>query len=58
MTPARIVIVEDDRIVARDIEQQLLAIGHQVVGRTARGEDVWPLVSRAQPDVVLMDIRL
>ena len=58
MTRARILIVEDDRVVARDIEQQLVRIGHVVVATTARGEDALPLAQKAQPDLVLMDIRL
>ena len=31
MTPARILVVEDDRVVARDIQYQLTRIGHTVV---------------------------
>jgi PAS domain S-box-containing protein len=58
MKPARIFIVEDDRVVARDIQQQLAHIGHTVVGTTSRGEDVLELVMKARPDLVLMDIRL
>ena len=58
MTPARILVVEDDRVVARDIEQQLSRIGHVVVATTARGEDALSLARSTQPDMVLMDIRL
>ena len=58
MKPAKILIVEDDRVVARDIQQQLGRIGHAVVGITARGEDVLPLALSTQPEMVLMDIRL
>jgi PAS domain S-box-containing protein len=58
MTLARVLIVEDDRVVARDIEQQLSRIGHVVVATTARGEDALPLAQGTQPDLVLMDIRL
>ena len=58
MTPSRILIVEDDRVVARDIQQQLSKIGHTVVGITPRGEDVVPLAIQWQPNLVLMDIRL
>lgn len=58
MTQSKILIVEDDRIVARDIQQQLARIGHVAVGITARGEDVATLVLENRPDLVLMDIRL
>jgi PAS domain S-box-containing protein len=58
MTPARVLVVEDDRVVARDIQQQLRRIGHDVVGSTARGEDAVGLALQSRPDLVLMDIRL
>jgi PAS domain S-box-containing protein len=58
MTPARILIVEDDRIVARDISQQLARIGHSVVGMTANGEEAIALAFDSRPDLILMDVRL
>ena len=58
MRPSRILIVEDDRVVARDIQDHLTRIGHAVVGLAARGEDALPLAIQSQPDLVLMDIRL
>jgi PAS domain S-box-containing protein len=58
MTPARILILEDDRVVARDIQQQLQKIGHEVLGTAARGEDAVTLALETGPDLVLMDIRL
>lgn len=51
-------VVEDDRVVATDIERQLMRIGHTVVAKTARGEDALPLALNKQVDLVLMDIRL
>lgn len=51
-------IVEDSRIVARDIERQLQRLGHEVVATTALGEEALQLAERFQPDLVLMDIRL
>jgi two-component system, sensor histidine kinase and response regulator len=58
MTPARILVVEDDRVVARDIQHQLTRIGHIVVGDTPLGEDAVRLALESHPDLVLMDIRL
>src|SRR5258707_15343306 len=58
MTPARILVVEDDRVVARDIQHQLTRIGHTVVGVTPSGEDAVRLALESHPDLVLMDIRL
>lgn len=58
MTPAHILIVEDDRIVARDLAQQLTRMGHVVVGTTSRGEDALSRTLDTRADLVLMDIRL
>lgn len=58
MIAARILIVEDDRIVARDIQHQLSRMGHVVVGMSASGEDAVRQACSQQPDLVLMDIRL
>jgi PAS domain S-box-containing protein len=58
MTPARILILEDDRVVARDIQKQLTRIGHEVLGMAVRGEDAVALALDMRPDLVLMDIRL
>jgi len=58
VTPARILILEDDRVVARDIQKQLTRIGHEVLGMAVRGEDAVALALEMRPDLVLMDIRL
>lgn len=58
MKPVNILIVEDDRIVARDIRQQLQAMGHAVAGIAADGEQALALARSANADLVLMDIRL
>jgi PAS domain S-box-containing protein len=58
MTAPRILIVEDEVIVARDLEQQLRALGYDPVGLATRGEDVLALVGALAPDLVLMDIQL
>jgi PAS domain S-box-containing protein len=58
MNPARILIVEDDRIVARDIEQQLLRLGYVVTGITARGDAALALATSTRADLVLMDVRV
>lgn len=58
MTPARILIVEDDRIVARDIGQQLARIGHSVAGMAANGPAAIALALDLRPDLILMDVRL
>ncbi len=58
MTPARILVVEDDHVVARDIQHQLTRIGYRVIGCTSLGEEAVRLALESHPDLVLMDIRL
>jgi C4-dicarboxylate-specific signal transduction histidine kinase len=55
---ARVIVVEDDRIVARDISEQLGRIGHNVIGVTASGEAAVALAANSRPDLILMDVRL
>lgn len=56
--PARVLIVEDEQIVAADLEWQLTRRGYEVVGMTASGEEAITMAESRQPDVVLMDVRL
>ncbi len=58
LTPARILIVQDDRLVSRGVEAQLTAIGHTVVGMTSRGDDVLARTLDSRADLVLMDVHL
>jgi PAS domain S-box-containing protein len=58
MDAARILIVEDDAILAVHIEDTLVQMGYQVVGITASGEEAIGIALSQQPDVILMDIRL
>ena len=55
---ARILIVEDEAIVARDIQMQLREMGYDVAGHATRGEDAVAMVAQARPHLVLMDIQL
>jgi two-component system cell cycle sensor histidine kinase/response regulator CckA len=58
MTPARILVVEDERIVARDIQYRLTEMGHTVVNVSRGAEEAVQLADELHPDLVLMDIRL
>lgn len=58
MSATRILIVEDEILVARDLQQQLKALGYTVVGMAATGERALGLVAEMQPHLILMDIRL
>lgn len=56
--PKRLFIVEDEGIVAADLQDRLTAMGYAVVGKTATGEEAIQQVSAINPDLVLMDIIL
>ncbi|MCB1941258.1 MAG: GAF domain-containing protein [Candidatus Accumulibacter sp.] len=54
----RILVVEDDPLVARALALRLLAMGYAVAGPVACGEDAVAWAARERPDLVLMDIVL
>ncbi len=53
-----VLIVEDERIVARDLQQTLNEIGHDAFAIAASGEEAVTIASRRRPDVALMDVRI
>jgi len=54
----RILIVEDDMIIAANISLQLTSLGYEVTGIESRGEDAVNHAIKNQPDIILMDINL
>ena len=54
----RVLIVEDEIIVAADLEWQLKKIGYEVVGMAASGQEALSLADQKRPDIVIMDIQL
>ncbi len=58
MNPARILITEDEIMVARDLEQRLHKFGYQVADIVDTGEEAVQKAALLHPDLVLMDIRL
>ncbi len=57
-TPARLLIVEDERIVALDLKLTLESLGFEVVASAATEADAVRLAMSYRPDLVLMDINL
>ena len=53
-----VLIVEDDFIVAKVIEKNLLDLGYAVAGLVATGEEAIAKAGSEKPDLVLMDIHL
>ena len=58
MSTIRIVIVEDEPIVAADLKNQLGKAGMEVLKVFESGEDVLDFLKKDQPDIILMDIHL
>lgn len=56
--PIRILVVEDESLVARDLEHMLLSLGHSIVGIVTTGEEALKTARDDRPDLVLMDIVL
>ena len=58
MAGLKILVVEDERIVARDLQTILTRLGYAVPVVVASGEEALRAVADHSPDLVLMDIRL
>ncbi len=58
MASIKILVVEDEAIVARDIRSQLAAMGYTPVGHATAGEQAIAMAGALRPDLVLMDIQL
>lgn len=57
-TFTRVMIVEDERVVALDVRYRLQSFGYLVTDIVVSGEDAIERVATSHPDVVLMDIKL
>jgi PAS domain S-box-containing protein len=58
MTDAKILIVEDEAIVAKDLQYRLNKFGYTVPEIASSGEEAINKALQISPDLVLMDIRL
>ena len=58
MGKVKILIVEDQMIIAADIAMFLESIGYEITGILPRGEDALKSIHQTPPDIVLMDIAL
>ena len=56
--PQRILVVEDEQIVAFDLLQTLEGLGYAVVGTAASSDEACAHARSGRPDLVLMDVRL
>ena len=55
---ARILIVEDESIIALDVRDRLESLGYAIAGAVSSGTEAVQAAAETRPSVVLMDIRL
>jgi len=58
MDKIRILIVEDESLVARDIENMAVSQGYEVCGLASSGDQAIDMAAEFQPDLILMDITI
>ncbi len=56
--PIKILIVEDEMLIAANMSLQLTGLGYEVTGIVPRGEEALLRVKEHKPDIVLLDINL
>lgn len=56
--PSRIFVVEDEALIAMEIQDRLTNLGYVACGSAARGEEAIAQIMVVKPDLVLMDICL
>ncbi len=56
--PARILVVEDEAIVAADVRRSLIDMGYEVPETASSGEEAIASASKMRPDLALMDIHI
>ena len=56
MATTRIVVIEDEQIVSKDIQFRLKRFGYEIAGAAASGEEAVALVAETLPDLVMMDV--
>ncbi len=58
MVKAKILVVEDEALVAKDMGMVLTDLGYDVVGYAASADDAVKKAAALEPDLILMDIVL
>ncbi len=54
----KVMIVEDEAIIALDIESHLTRVGLEVTGTARSAAEAFQLIEQTPPDIILMDIRI
>jgi DNA-binding LytR/AlgR family response regulator len=58
MEKIRTVVVEDEFVIAEDIQSRLGLAGYEVIGAFDRAEAALPFIVQNKPDIILVDIQL
>jgi diguanylate cyclase (GGDEF)-like protein/PAS domain S-box-containing protein len=58
MNNENILIVEDEKIIALDLQRRLERFGYSVIGMASDGQEAISLARERRPDIILMDIML
>lgn len=58
MPAIRILVAEDNDLVALTLEEQLKGLGYDVIGIARTGVEATELAARLSPDLIIMDIRM
>jgi response regulator NasT len=58
MSGTRVMIAEDNELIALTLEEQLTNLGYHVVGVAHTGSEAVRMCTKLQPDIVLMDIQM
>lgn len=58
MAVTRILVAEDNDLVALTLEEQLKGLGYDVIGVARTGAEAVDLANRLGPDLIIMDIRM
>ena len=58
MSGTRVMIAEDNELIALTLEEQLANLGYDVVGVAHTGAEAVRMCTKLQPDIVLMDMQM
>ena len=58
MLPTRVMVVEDERVVALNIKRRLISLGYEVPASASSGLQALAEMNAVRPDIVLMDIHI
>ena len=56
--PLTVLVIEDEAIVAADIQDRLEVLGYEVAGWGTTGAEALELARSSKPDLILMDLHL